>query len=407
MVLAPPLRRLPPTPFPIDRTRVGRCRPWIEASVRQRQHSRQVRPVAARRPATRGFRGIAGRPSLAAARLGWRGEGEDRLADARTQAPPDREHRCLLQQVGRAAVVSTAVVTGLTLAGFLGRWWWVLDLFANLRWQLALAAAAVTALAVVTRRRRAAAFALLAAAVNAFLVLPFLFPTAPADPAPESEVLELTFLNVKIRAADVTELAAHLRDRNDDVVILAATTGRWADAFAEADSGLTPVMGADFVSGLELTVLVRDPGAAVEVRQLTAEKRSAYVAVDVELEGQLVRILGTHPVSPLTPSRAARRDAHLEWLAGEIAGMTEPVVLFGDLNLTPWSAHFEPFLATAGLRDARREHGLQPSWPASMGPLGIPIDHALHSPELRIVDWQLGPSFGSDHRSVHVRVARR
>jgi endonuclease/exonuclease/phosphatase (EEP) superfamily protein YafD len=298
-------------------------------------------------------------------------------------------------------------VLGLTLAGYLGRWWWGLDLVANLRWQLALTAGALTVVTAVTGQWRAAALALLAAAVNTSAVLPLLIPSAPAEPPPDAHALELTFLNVKIRGADVTELADHLRERNDDVVILAATTSSWADALEEADIGLTPVMGAGFVSGLELTVFARDPDAVVEVHQLTAEERSAYVAVDVELEGQLVRILGTHPVSPLTPSRASRRDAHLEWLAGEIAGTTDPVVLLGDLNLTPWSARFEPFLATAGLRDPRREHGLQPTWPASMGPLGIPIDHALHSPELQVVDWQLGPSFGSDHRSLHVRVARR
>jgi endonuclease/exonuclease/phosphatase (EEP) superfamily protein YafD len=298
-------------------------------------------------------------------------------------------------------------LTGLTLAGFLGRWWWVLDLAANLRWHLALAAGVVTALAAVTGRWWPAAFALLSTAVNTSVVLPFLLPASPADPAPATEVLELTFLNVKNRAADVDALAEHLRGRNDDVVILAATTSSWGDALDEADIGLTTVMGPDFVSGLELTVLVRDPDVVVEVRQRTPEARSAYVAIDVALDGRPVRILGTHPVSPLTPSRAARRDAHLEWLAGQIAGISEPVVLLGDLNLTPWSAHFEPFLADAGLRDPRRVQGLRPTWPAPVGPFGIPIDHALHSPEVETVGWQLGPSFGSDHRSVHVRVARR
>jgi endonuclease/exonuclease/phosphatase (EEP) superfamily protein YafD len=404
MLLPHPSGASPPAPIPIDRTGVERCRPADRGFRAAGRHGRQVRPAAARRPAARGFRVVTCRPCAAAARLRCSREGGGWLAGARSQARPARGP--LVEKVGRAAAVSTAVVTGLTLAGFLGGWWWVLDLLANLRWQLALAAAAVTALTVVTGRPRAAAFALLAAAVNAFLVLPFLFPTAPADPAPESDVLELTFLNVKVRAADVDELTAHLRERNDDVVILAATTSRWADAFEEADIGLTPVMGADFIDGLELTVLARDPDVAVEVRQRTSEKRSAYVAIDVELDGQPVRILGTHPVSPLTSARAARRDAHLEWMAGDIADMADPVVLLGDLNLTPWSTHFEPFLAAAGLQDPQRQHGLQPSWPAFMGPFGIPIDHTLHSPELTIIDRQLGPSFGSDHRSVHVRVAR-
>jgi endonuclease/exonuclease/phosphatase (EEP) superfamily protein YafD len=318
----------------------------------------------------------------------------------------DRARGRHLERVGAAAGVLAYVLAGLTLAGFLGRWSWPFDLVANLRIQLALAAVVGISLATVSRRWWPLAISTFAALVNAALVVPFLVPSGAAPPEAAGDVLELTFLNVKVRAADVDEVARYLRGRDDDLVILAATTERWGEALEEADLGLTTIMSDAFESGLELTVLARDPQLTVEAHRLT-DSRSAYVEVVAELDGQPVRILGTHPVSPLTPGRAARHDAHLRWMAGEIAAMTEPVVLLGDLNLTPWSHRYRLLLDDARLLDSQDVHGLQPSWPAALGPLGIPIDHALHSPELTVLDRQLGPSFGSDHRSVHVRVARR
>ena len=51
---------------------------------------------------------------------------------------------------------------------------------------------------------------------------------------------------------------------------------------------------------------------------------------------------------------------------------------------------------------------LQPSWPARFGPIGLPIDHVLHSPQLTTVDRQLAPPIGSsDHRMVHASITFR
>lgn len=58
-----------------------------------------------------------------------------------------------------------------------------------------------------------------------------------------------------------------------------------------------------------------------------------------------------------------------------------------------------------GLLDSHRGHGWQPSYPPWFGPLGIPIDHLWHSPELTTVERQLGPSRGCDHRILNVRLA--
>jgi endonuclease/exonuclease/phosphatase (EEP) superfamily protein YafD len=69
----------------------------------------------------------------------------------------------------------------------------------------------------------------------------------------------------------------------------------------------------------------------------------------------------------------------------------------GDLNTTPWGHAFRALVLDSGLRDSSRGFGFQWSWPASFWPLGIPIDHALVSDGVNVLDRRMGPSIGSDH----------
>ena len=89
-------------------------------------------------------------------------------------------------------------------------------------------------------------------------------------------------------------------------------------------------------------------------------------------------------------------------LAGVARGLPEPVLVLGDLNASPWSSHFRRFLRDSGLRDSAQGRGVQPTWPAGMPWLWIPIDHCLHSPQLQVVARHVGPNLGSDHYPVVV-----
>jgi endonuclease/exonuclease/phosphatase (EEP) superfamily protein YafD len=284
----------------------------------------------------------------------------------------------------------------------------VFDLVANLRVHLAaLSLISLGVLLLTSARRTVTAAAALAAAVNLALVAPFLIPGTPADRAAGGETLTITFLNVKISAADPTSVITYLRERDDDVVVLAAGTRDWVEQLDAADLDLHVAVGPARGLPIELIVMTRDPEPPVVIHQPTGRSRDALVEVVVDLDGEPIHILGTHPTSPLTPHRAYRRDLLLDWTGDWARGRDEQVVVVGDLNATPWSWSFRAMLDEGELTDTQRIHGLQPSWPASLGPLGLPIDHVLHGGELTVLERERGPSFGSDHRSVHATIARR
>jgi len=90
----------------------------------------------------------------------------------------------------------------------------------------------------------------------------------------------------------------------------------------------------------------------------------------------------------------------------------------GDLNTSPWSAHFQDLLHHTVLRDSQRGFGLQGTWPQFYSPLGndtllsrlggllglaqIPIDHVLISPEWQVGHWKRLDPVGSDHWPIEV-----
>lgn len=116
-------------------------------------------------------------------------------------------------------------------------------------------------------------------------------------------------------------------------------------------------------------------------------------------------LVGMHTWSPFPPQRTLARDHQLSELIRWIDQQGQPVCVVGDLNITPWAPAFQK-LAKAGLMDSRLSgFGNSASWPAWLGPLGIPIDHALSHGNCRIINRQLGPVvFGSDHRPVIVEI---
>ena len=121
------------------------------------------------------------------------------------------------------------------------------------------------------------------------------------------------------------------------------------------------------------------------------------VVAEMETPHGRCTVIATHPVPAICREYAAWRDGQLAELPGVVRRATSPVVLLGDLNSTPWGAHFRKLVHDSALRDSAQGRGVHPTWPAIDPLLRIPIDHCLLSPAIGLVDRQVGPDIGSDH----------
>ncbi len=112
-----------------------------------------------------------------------------------------------------------------------------------------------------------------------------------------------------------------------------------------------------------------------------------------------------HAPPPVSGNMARDRNTKLDYIAQRVARQPQatPVVV-GDFNLTPWSPHFDKFVADSGLRDARTPRRFAHTWPVTFdnANLGLAIDHSFAHPSLPLVKREIGPDLGSDHLPVTV-----
>jgi len=289
-----------------------------------------------------------------------------------------------------------------TLAGFFGGTWWVLDLFANFRHQLAAGLILCAVVLGLAKWKKTAVVVGLLAALNLATIVPlFLGPGRPGFG--ELRVVSYNILASNRRFDDVIDF---IRASDADVVILHEVTRRWEGVIEEAsetfDDWGYEVTEARAPGDLFGSLVLAPTGTRVESFGfgLTDPR-----AIEILLPDG-VAMLAIHPLSPYNEFRAEQNNRQLQFAADWAADQDGPTIVVGDFNATPWSYPFRHLMSSANLLNSERGFGLELSYPANGNPLlRIPIDHLLHSDELAVVNRQLGPAMGSDHFPLTVDLA--
>ena len=289
-----------------------------------------------------------------------------------------------------------------TLAGFFGGTWWVLDLFAGFRHQLAAALILCALVAAIARWKRTAVAIGLLALVNLSLVAPLFFGPS----RPESADLRVLSFNILASNRRFEEVVEFIRASDANVVVLHEVTSRWEEEIEEAaarfDDWPYEITEARARGDLFGSMVLVEPGAEVESFGFALTDPRA---IEVLLPDG-VALLAIHPLSPSSEFRAEQNDRQLLFATEWAAGRQGPTIVVGDFNATPWSYPFRRLMASTDLSNSALGFGLDLSYPADGNPLfRVPIDHLLFSEGLSVVDRRLGPAMGSDHFPLTVDLA--
>ncbi len=294
-------------------------------------------------------------------------------------------------------VIPALLLAAISLASFAGAWVWWLVVLANFRAQYVVALAVLGLVVAVTRWRRTGLAILGVALINLLFVAP-LYVGSPGESvaaAPDLRVMSFNLLSTNESYNDVIE---YIKAAEPDVVLLHESSRPWEVAMESAGLDYQIIRGRseDLIFGT--LVLVRDEVEAVSYG--FAEGAARAIAMEYQPDGwpEPVQILSSHPLAPTTADRAALRDAQLEFAAEWASEQEGAFLVVGDLNASPWSWPFRRLVDDGSLRNSQIGFGLQPTFSAnSFLLLRVPIDHLLHSQELRVRDRRLGPALGSDH----------
>ena len=145
-----------------------------------------------------------------------------------------------------------------------------------------------------------------------------------------------------------------------------------------------------------LALYSRFPIEGARTLRLPGEHAAHAITATLKRAGGDVEIVLAHPTSPIGAEYISKRNAQVAAIVRHVSASRAPLVLAGDLNLTMWNDAYRPLEEVAQLHNARKGHGIGPTWPA-LGPIGVPIDHILGSPSVQLRNFRVLPAIGSDH----------
>lgn len=300
------------------------------------------------------------------------------------------------------ATALAVLLCGVSVAGEFGRAHWLLDLASHFRLHYAVALlGAILVLSVL----RAGVLIVAACVLSLGVQVRAVWPTAAtlgASTSTESvRPLRILLANVYTGNRDHAAVARMLRAEAPDVVVLQEVDTVWLEALganrAEYPHRVEEVRGDNF----GLVLWSRFPLSAARIERIDASGVPTIVA-RISAPIGVCQLIAAHLLPPAGGQRSRLRDEGLAGLARIAAGQAVPVVVVGDLNCTPWSPRFVDLLREGRLRDTGAQEILRPSWPAALGVFGIPLDHCLVGPGLRVHARRIGPRIGSDHRPLIV-----
>jgi endonuclease/exonuclease/phosphatase (EEP) superfamily protein YafD len=317
--------------------------------------------------------------------------------------PAVREQRrgFVTTALARVLGVVAAAYVAVSVLPAAGRLWWMLDLLTHFRLQYAIGGLLLLAALVGLRSRR------WALAVAAGVVLNAV-PLRVYWPEPvRAATLETAGSDLRVLAANLSQLdypnaplLELVRTESPDLLLLVEFTPVADERFRQLDELYPHRLEVPRRDAFGMALYSRHPFTAEAIEIV----HSVAIRARVAAPGGEVTVFGVHLRSPTRAGRAAERNRQLVELTGLTNATAGPVIVIGDLNITPFSPFFRDWLDATGLHDAGAGRGPWFSWPTFLPIVGIPIDHCLVSPELRILAHRRLPAFGSDHYPVLTRL---
>ncbi|MDE1465257.1 endonuclease/exonuclease/phosphatase family protein [Spartinivicinus poritis] len=292
------------------------------------------------------------------------------------------------------------VLAGLvSFIGLFGKYHWLADLINHFRWYYL--AVAISGIIVFSLVRKWHCFGLAIMTVGLNYEVIYLYKSQPNSDnnivKESSAALSVAQINANFNNTNTTLLLQWLQQRQPDIVAVEEYTPVWAQAFKQLEKLYPYKLEQPRNGGFGIALFSRYPVENLQIQYFGPDQLPSITGVLIWQQHK-IQLLVTHPVPPMSQSMAISRDLQLEEISLWLKNQSDPVVLLGDLNTTPWGHSFKKLIDAAELKSTRTGVGLLPSWPSKI-PL-IPIDHILLSKTIRVISIKVGPDIGSDHLPV-------
>lgn len=289
--------------------------------------------------------------------------------------------------------LSGAVASFATIFGFLGNFSWFFDLFSHFRVQYLLGLLILGIIMWLGSHRKSAVLFLLLSLVNLGVVLPIYFGRQTIDPHFAS--LRAMLINVNSSLGDTARVRMVIEAEDPDILVLEEISARWLSDLTWLTNAYPHCLIEPREDNFGIALYSKLPLQNGRIIDISEADVPSIIATVLTEEGNLC-VVATHPLPPFGKDYSRLRNGQLEQLP-KFLSSPHPILLLGDLNVTPWNTHFRKLLKETKLRDSTKGFGYQPSWPSHAPLFLIPLDHCLHSEGIAIFDRRIGKNVSSDH----------
>jgi endonuclease/exonuclease/phosphatase (EEP) superfamily protein YafD len=254
----------------------------------------------------------------------------------------------------------------------------------------------------VARRFKTAIVFFTFAIINLGFVLPLYLDRHVAESESASS-LRAILINVNTRLGDVERVKQTIQQFDPDIIVLEEINARWVLDLQSLDNSHPHSCVEPREDNFGIGLFSKHPLAKREIVYIGDALVPSIVAT-IDIGSGKLGVIATHPPPPWGAAYSRWRNEQLENLPDYIISSL-PLILLGDLNVTPWNYHFRKLLKRTELIDSSKGRGIQPTWPNYNPLLWIPIDQCLHSRDVTILNKKIGANVGSDHYPVIVDFA--
>ncbi len=322
------------------------------------------------------------------------GEGQSDTASAATSSR--------FSGLSRVLRLGTWSLLLLSVCGWGGRAWWLLDLTSHFRVQYLGIAVIVTLVWLVARNWSLALLATVCLIINLVPLGPYWL--AARDGSTTGATVRVMSFNVNSANREGELVRETIRDCDPDLLFVWEFNDVWQESLGPLEAAYPHRRLVPQADNFGMAVYSRIPLARIDCFQLV---EPGFWALEVEFAAgdQMWRVVGVHVIPPMSAEATRLRNEQFRELADRLAGVAGPTAVVGDLNCTAWSPCFDYLLEPTGLRDSGSGFGLQPTWPAQIPLMMIPIDHCLVSESVQVTGRMVTAACGSDHRGLVVDLA--
>ena len=300
----------------------------------------------------------------------------------------------------------------LSLGSYIARFW-PLELIAHFRIQYFILSLILSIVFVVLWKTRylknkvLVLAALLLVGLNGIEIIPWYLPHSQQAASNTTNQMRILSFNISPLNNHYNEVINSVRNNRPDIALFIEVNQATVE---KLKIGLKDTLPYSFRSpGGGLAILSRLPIQDAKGDNFNGQGNHNLIAT-IEVDKQPIKLIGTHPLVPVTRKNFHSRNRQLAALSNYIKELNEPVILVGDFNLTPWSPYYRWLIAKSKLHNTRLGFGILPSWPRPathvrlaswLIPLmNIPIDHCLVSKHFSVARIHTGASANSDHASL-------